>query len=57
MAAQKAVSDLLLTRVCVCGITWLSKSSDPLDMGSRSPERAYTDPEQVIAAMAEAVLP
>ncbi|XP_062954503.1 synaptojanin-2 isoform X2 [Cynocephalus volans] len=37
--------------------SWLSKSSDPLDSGTRSPERAHTDPAQVSASPAEVELP
>ncbi|XP_012615070.2 synaptojanin-2 isoform X4 [Microcebus murinus] len=36
---------------------WLSKSSDPLDSGTRSPDKAHTDPVQVTASAAEAELP
>lgn len=32
--------------------TWLSKSSDPLDAGARSPERAPANPAQVSASEA-----
>lgn len=37
--------------------TWLSKSSDPLDLGSRNSERTHTDPAQVSASVAERGLP
>lgn len=37
--------------------TWLSKSSEPLDLGSRSPERTHTDSAQVNASEVERGLP
>ncbi|XP_076782810.1 synaptojanin-2 isoform X5 [Arvicanthis niloticus] len=37
--------------------SWLSKSSEPLDLGSRNPERTHTEPAQVIASVAERGLP
>lgn len=37
--------------------TWLSKSSDPLDPGSRNPERTHTDSAQVNTSVAERELP
>ncbi|XP_052606848.1 synaptojanin-2 isoform X3 [Peromyscus californicus insignis] len=37
--------------------TWLPKSSDPLDLGSRNSERTHTDPAQVSASVAERGLP
>lgn len=37
--------------------TWLSKSSEPLDLGSRSPERTHTDSAQVNASVVERGLP
>ncbi|XP_054110536.1 synaptojanin-2 isoform X5 [Callithrix jacchus] len=37
--------------------TWPSKSSDPLDSGTRSPERAPTDPASARASAAKAELP
>lgn len=37
--------------------TWLSKSSDPLDLGSRNPERTHTDSAQVNTSVAERRLP
>ncbi|XP_055471911.1 synaptojanin-2 isoform X2 [Psammomys obesus] len=36
---------------------WLSKSSEPLDLGSRNPERTHRDPAQVGASVAERGLP
>ncbi|XP_051020011.1 synaptojanin-2 isoform X2 [Acomys russatus] len=36
---------------------WLSKSSEPLDLGSRDPERTHPDPAQVSASVAERWLP
>lgn len=33
--------------------SWLSKSSEPLDLGSRNPERTHTEPAQVNASVAE----
>ncbi|MEJ1275422.1 hypothetical protein NN561_006318 [Cricetulus griseus] len=37
--------------------TWLSKSSDPLDLGPRNSERTNTDPAQVSVSVAERGLP
>lgn len=37
--------------------TWLSKSSEPLDLGSRTPERTHTDSAQVNASVVERGLP
>ncbi|KAH0519989.1 Synaptojanin-2 [Microtus ochrogaster] len=37
--------------------TWLSKSSDPLDLGSRNSERTHTEPAQANASVAERGLP
>ncbi|KAL6036152.1 hypothetical protein STEG23_034336, partial [Scotinomys teguina] len=37
--------------------TWLPKSSDPLDLGSRNLERTHTAPAQVSASVAERGLP
>lgn len=37
--------------------TWLPRSSDPLDLGSRNSERTHTDPAQVSASVAERGLP
>ncbi|XP_021491385.1 synaptojanin-2 isoform X4 [Meriones unguiculatus] len=36
---------------------WLSKSSEPLDLGSRNPERTHRDPAQVGTSVAERGLP
>ncbi|XP_053448742.1 synaptojanin-2 isoform X1 [Nycticebus coucang] len=36
---------------------WLSKSSDPLDSGTRAPKTAHTDPVQVSASAAPVELP
>ncbi|XP_040614068.1 synaptojanin-2 isoform X4 [Mesocricetus auratus] len=37
--------------------TWLSKSSDPLDLGPRNSERTHGDPAQVSTSVAERGLP
>ncbi|XP_052025184.1 synaptojanin-2 isoform X2 [Apodemus sylvaticus] len=37
--------------------TWLSKSSEPLDLGSRNPERTHTDSAQVSTSVAKTGLP
>ncbi|XP_031210967.1 synaptojanin-2 isoform X4 [Mastomys coucha] len=36
---------------------WLSKGSEPLDLGSRNPERTHPEPAQVNASVAERGLP